>query len=143
MKFIGLNSSEGGSEIHRGIPIIQHFHRSQLNYRGGRKFKLFSYGIGFAGLAFTGEFSGVNSLGALGQAVQKRHGRDMEIEAINTFAEYIIKIYHQDCIISECGLVLDYAMAYNGASSGRLMSCLCYGRACVEIKIFNKLYLTK
>ena len=38
-----------------------------------------------------------------------KHGRDMEIEAVNTFAEYI-KNYHQDCIISECGLVLEETM---------------------------------
>ena len=35
-----------------------------------------------------------------------KYGRDMEIEAVNTFAEYI-KNYHPDCIILECGLVLN------------------------------------
>ena len=38
-----------------------------------------------------------------------KYGRDMEIEAVNTYAEYI-KNYHQDCIISESGLVLDETM---------------------------------
>ena len=31
VKFIGLNSSSSSSEIHRGISIIQHFHRGELN----------------------------------------------------------------------------------------------------------------
>ena len=35
-----------------------------------------------------------------------KYGRDMEIEEINTFAEYI-KNDLQDFIISDCGLVLD------------------------------------
>ena len=35
-----------------------------------------------------------------------KHGRDLEIEAVNTFAEYI-KNYHPDWIILEYGLVLN------------------------------------
>ena len=62
-----------------------------------------------------------------------KYGRDMEIEAINTFAEYITN-YHQDCIISECRLVLNLTMPYIGASPDRLMSCLCCDKACIEIK---------
>ena len=38
-----------------------------------------------------------------------KYGRDIEMEAVNTFAEYI-KNYHQDCIISECELILDKTM---------------------------------
>ena len=60
-------------------------------------------------------------------------GRDIEMEVVNTFAEYI-KNYHQDCIISECGLVLDETMPYIGASPDQLMSCSCCGKACIEIK---------
>ena len=55
------------------------------------------------------------------------------IEAVNTFAEYITN-YQQDCIISECGLVLDETMPYIGASPDRLMSCSCCGKVCIEIK---------
>ena len=44
-----------------------------------------------------------------------KYGRDMKIETVSKFAEYI-KNYHQDCIISECGLVLDETMPYIGAS---------------------------
>ena len=62
-----------------------------------------------------------------------KYGRDMEIEAVNTFADYI-KNYHQDCIISECVLVLDETMPYIRTSPDRLMSCLCCGKACIEIK---------
>ena len=62
-----------------------------------------------------------------------KYGRDIEIEAVNAFAEYI-KNYDQDCIISECGLVLEKTMPYIGASSDRLISCSCCGKACIEIK---------
>ena len=40
-----------------------------------------------------------------------KYGRDMEIEAVNSFAEYI-KNNHQYCIISEFGLVLDKTNVY-------------------------------
>ena len=49
-----------------------------------------------------------------------KYGIDMEIEAVNAFAEYITN-YHQDSIISECGLVLDKTMSYIGASPDWLM----------------------
>ena len=35
-----------------------------------------------------------------------KYGRDIDIEAANTFAEYI-KSYHQDHIISKRGLIFD------------------------------------
>ena len=38
-----------------------------------------------------------------------KYGRDMETEAVNTSAEYVTN-YHQDCVISECGLVLHETM---------------------------------
>ena len=67
-----------------------------------------------------------------------KYGEDMEIEAVNTFVEYI-KNYNQACIISECGLVLVEIMPYIGASPDRLMSYSCCGKACIEMKmpIFN------
>ena len=57
----------------------------------------------------------------------------MQIETVNTFAEYI-KNYHQDCIISECGLVLNRTMSHIQASPHQLLSCLSCGKACIEIK---------
>ena len=57
----------------------------------------------------------------------------MEIEAVNTFAEYI-KNYPPDCIISEKGLVLNKTMSFIAASPYRLMPCSCCGKACIEIK---------
>ena len=57
----------------------------------------------------------------------------MEIEAVNTFAEYI-KNYPPDCIISEKGLVLNKTMSFIEASPYRLMPCLCCGKTCIEIK---------
>ena len=64
----------------------------------------------------------------------------MEIEAVNTFAEYITN-YYQDCIISECGLVLCETMSCIGTSPDRLISCSCCGKACSEIKFpYSKNY---
>ena len=60
-----------------------------------------------------------------------KYGRDIEMEAVNTFAEYI-KNYHQDCIISECELVLDKTKSYIGASHA--MSCSLCRKVCIEIK---------
>ena len=62
-----------------------------------------------------------------------KYRRDMEIEAVSAFAEYF-RNYHQDCIISECRLILDKTISYIGTSSDRLMSYSCYCRACTEIK---------
>ena len=61
-----------------------------------------------------------------------KYGRDMEIEAANTFTEYMTN-YHQGCIISECGLVLDETMRCIMASPDRLMSFSCCGKACIEL----------
>ena len=52
---------------------------------------------------------------------------------VNTFAKYI-KDYHLDCVISESVLVLDKTIQYIGAIPDGLMSCLCCGKACIEIK---------
>ena len=60
-----------------------------------------------------------------------KYGRDMEIEAVNAFAEYM-KNYHQDYIISEYGLLLDGTIPYIGASPGRLMSRSCCDKAFIE-----------
>ena len=62
-----------------------------------------------------------------------KYGGGLEIEGVNTFTEYITN-YHQDCIISKCGLVLDKTMSCIGAGPDRLMSCLCCSRTCIEIK---------
>ena len=42
-----------------------------------------------------------------------KDGRDMEIQEIYEFGEYI-ENYHQDCIISECELFLEKGMPYIG-----------------------------
>ena len=62
-----------------------------------------------------------------------KYGRNMDIEAVNTFAEYINN-YHWNCIISECGLVLDEIMLYIRVSPDRLMLYSCCGEAYIEIK---------
>ena len=65
-----------------------------------------------------------------------KYGRDMGIEAVNTFAEYI-KNYQQDCIISECVLDLDESMSYIVSSPDWLMWCSCCGKAYMKMPIFN------
>ena len=67
---------------------------------------------------------------------------EIEIEAVNTFAENI-KNYHQECIILKCALVLDETMPWTGASPDRLTSCSCYGKACIEIKCWCLINYTK
>ena len=62
-----------------------------------------------------------------------KYEREIEIEAVSSSAEYI-KNYHHDCIISECGLVLNESIPYIGASLDWLMSCSSYGKTCIEIK---------
>ena len=42
--------------------------------------------------------------------------------------------YHEDCIISKCGLALDETMPYIGASPDWLMPCSYCDNACIEIK---------
>ena len=63
-----------------------------------------------------------------------KYGRDMEINTVNTFAEYIIKNYHQDSSILEFGFILDETMPYILASPDQLMSCSCCSMECIEIK---------
>ena len=63
-----------------------------------------------------------------------KYGKGMETEAVNTLAAEYITNYHQDCIISHCGLNLDKTMPYIGASPDRLMSCSCCDKAYIGIK---------
>ena len=57
--------------------------------------------------SFKEKISGMTFFNPNKQAL--KYGRDMEIEEVSTFAEYI-KNDSQDCIISDCGLVLDKTM---------------------------------
>ena len=50
------------------------------------------------------------------------YGRDMEIETANTFIEFI-KEKHKDIKLSDCGLFVDKALAYVGASPDRISLC--------------------
>ena len=62
-----------------------------------------------------------------------KYGRDIEIEAANTFIEFI-KGKHTGIKLSDCGLFLDEALPCVGASSDRIMLCSCSEKTCVEIK---------
>ena len=49
----------------------------------------------------------------------QKYGRDMEIEAANTFIESI-KRNHTDVKLSDCGLFVDEKLRYVGASPDRV-----------------------
>ena len=59
-----------------------------------------------------------------------KHGRDMEIEAANTFIEFI-KAKYKYIKLSFCGLFVDETLPYVGASSDRIFFCSCCEKACV------------
>ena len=58
-----------------------------------------------------------------------KYGRNMEIEAVNTFAKYITN-YHQVCIISDVGWFSTKPCTLRQVE----MVCSCCGKACIEIK---------
>ena len=62
-----------------------------------------------------------------------KYGRDMEIEAENSFIEFI-KGKHKDIKLSYCGLFVDETLPYVGASPNRILLCSCCEKTCVEIK---------
>ena len=62
-----------------------------------------------------------------------KYVRDMEIEAANTFIEFI-KGKYTDIKFSDCGLFVDETLPYVSASPDRLLLCSCCEKACVEIK---------
>ena len=57
----------------------------------------------------------------------------MEMESTNRFFE-LMKKKHKHLVISDCGLFLDKANCFIGASPHHLMTCDCCEDACVEIK---------
>ena len=62
-----------------------------------------------------------------------KYGRDMEIEAPNTFTEFI-KGKHMDIKLSNRGIFVDETLPYVGASPGRILLCSCWENTCMEIK---------
>ena len=57
----------------------------------------------------------------------------MEIEAANTFVEFI-KGKHANIKLSHCGLFVDETLPYVSASPDRILLCSCCEKACVEMK---------
>ena len=53
-----------------------------------------------------------------------KYGRDMEIEAPNTFTEFI-KGKHMDIKLSNRWIFVDETLPYVGASPGRILLCSC------------------
>ena len=62
-----------------------------------------------------------------------KYGQPIEMEAANKLFE-LMKKKHKNIVISECGLFLDKANCFIGASPDRLMTCDCCEVVCVEIK---------
>ena len=71
-----------------------------------------------------------------------KYGRDMEIETANTFIEFI-KGKHKDIKLIDCGLFVDIALTYVGASPDRISLCWCCEKPCVEIKYPYSINFTK
>ena len=66
----------------------------------------------------------------------------MEIEAGSTFIEFI-KGKHMDIILSDCGLFADETIPYVGASTDRVLLCLCCEKNFLEIKCPYSINYTK
>ena len=62
-----------------------------------------------------------------------KYGRDMEIEAANSFVEFI-KGKLTEIKLSDCGLFIDETLPYLGASPDQVLLFSCCVKACVEIK---------
>jgi len=71
-----------------------------------------------------------------------KYGRDMEIDAVNTFTG-LMKKTHKNFATSECGLYLDTSIPFIGASPDRIVSCDCCGFACLEVKCPYSINFTK
>ena len=72
------------------------------------------------------------------------YGRDMKIEAANTFIE-LIKGKHTDIKfkLSDCGLFVDETLPYVIGSTDRTLLCSRCEKACVEIKCPYSMNCTK
>ena len=62
-----------------------------------------------------------------------KYGQTIEMEAANKFFE-LMKKEHKHFVILECGLFLDKANCFIGASPDHIITCDCCEDACVEIK---------
>ena len=62
-----------------------------------------------------------------------KYGRDMEIQAANSFVEFI-KGKLTEIKLSDCGLFIDETLPYLGASPDQVLLFSCCVKACVEIK---------
>ena len=62
-----------------------------------------------------------------------KYGRDMEPLAANRLFD-ILKVKHKKLKMKEPGLHLDVDKLFIGSSPDRIISCLCHGKMCVEIK---------
>ena len=71
-----------------------------------------------------------------------KHDKNVEIEAANTFIEFI-KGKRNEIKLSDCGLFVDKTLPYVGASPDRILLWSCCEKACVEIKCPYSINYTK
>ena len=71
-----------------------------------------------------------------------KYGRDMEIEAANTFIEFI-KRKHKDIKLSDSGLFVDERLLYVTANPDRISLCSCCEKACGKMKYLYSVNYTK
>ena len=70
------------------------------------------------------------------------YSRDMEVEAANTFIEFI-KEKHKNIKLSDCGVFVDETLQYVGESPDRILLCSFCEKACLEIKCPYSISYTK
>ena len=61
-----------------------------------------------------------------------KYGTCMEVNASNTFDD-LMKKYHRNLKLVECGLFLDKTLPFIGSSPDRIATCLCCPPSCLEI----------
>ena len=71
-----------------------------------------------------------------------KHSRGMEIEAVNTFIEFIIW-ERKDIKLNDCRLFVGETLPYVEASPDGTLICSCCEKACVEFKLPYSINYTK
>ena len=66
-----------------------------------------------------------------------KYGKEMEFVAFHAFTEYF-RLHHENTTVSQTGLNVNAEFPHLGASLDGVVSCLCHGKALLEIKCFRK-----
>ena len=71
-----------------------------------------------------------------------KYGRNMEVEAANTFIE-TIKGKLTGIKLMDCGIFVDETLPYVGENPDRILMCSCCEKICVETKCSYSINYTK